>query len=170
MDTEKIKIGELIKEVVKRKGITGVWLANGVGSVKSNISNIYKRESINTDLLIEICVALEFDFYFLFFEYLRNNYSLHAPQTIQFTGEKINIGKLIREELEKEKWKGRLSDLAAKIACDKSIFSKIETRENMDTDLLTRICIHTEINYYFIYSEYVREEIRRKNDKIVVFS
>ena len=170
MDTKKIKIGALIKEIIKRKGVTAAWLADAIGYVKSNITNIYERESINTDLLVKICIALEFDFFFLYSEYIRDICFLNPLQTIRFTGKKIHIGQMIKEELDKEKWKGRLSHLANKIACDKSIFSKMDTRENMSTDLLTRVCIHTEINYYFAYSEYVREEIRKKRSNIVAFS
>jgi len=65
---DKIHIGKLIKQKMKKDGRTDTWLAERLGCVKSNISDIYDRQSIDTDLLSRICIHLEVDYHILYSE------------------------------------------------------------------------------------------------------
>ena len=60
-----INIGELIKEEMERQGITKTQLAKMIGCERSNIYNIFKRNSINTEQLMLICRALGVNYFAL---------------------------------------------------------------------------------------------------------
>ena len=63
-----INIGELIADEMKRQNITQGQLARMIGCQRTNVINILKRNSINTDLLMSICRALHCNFFKLLAE------------------------------------------------------------------------------------------------------
>lgn len=58
-----VNIGKKIKERAKELRIGPTELARRIDTSKQNIHGIYKRVSINTELLYKLCLALEFDFF-----------------------------------------------------------------------------------------------------------
>lgn len=62
----KMHIGEKIKERAKELRIGPTELANTISTSKQNIYGIFKRESIDTELLLKLCKALNYDFFSFF--------------------------------------------------------------------------------------------------------
>jgi len=70
---EKIHIGAIIKSIAEKKNMKEVQLAKLINRHYSDIPKIFKRESISTDLLLSISVALQYDFFTeVYGEYLNN--------------------------------------------------------------------------------------------------
>ena len=58
-----IDIGMEIKKELKRQGHTVSWLARKLFCERSNIYSIFKRRSINTEMLLLISKALHHNFF-----------------------------------------------------------------------------------------------------------
>ena len=56
-------IGQLIRDELKQQGRTVTWLAKAINCDRTNIYNIFERESIDTNLLIRISKALNRNFF-----------------------------------------------------------------------------------------------------------
>jgi hypothetical protein len=56
-------IGEKIEARAKELGVGATALARKIGTSKQNVYGIYQRSSIDTDLLVKLGKALEFDFF-----------------------------------------------------------------------------------------------------------
>ncbi len=61
-----MNIGSAIKSVVKKKGLSVIWLAGQMECSRTNIYKIFHRDSINTDDLMKISRILKFDFFRLY--------------------------------------------------------------------------------------------------------
>ena len=59
----KIHIGKLIGKVVKEHGIQKSEFARRINKTRQNVDDIFKRESIDTELLFNISVVLKYDFF-----------------------------------------------------------------------------------------------------------
>nr|WP_295931983.1 hypothetical protein [uncultured Dyadobacter sp.] len=62
-------IGQIIKRVAESKGISQKALGEKINRTKQGVASIYRRATIDTDLLREISVALDHDFFAHFYEY-----------------------------------------------------------------------------------------------------
>lgn len=69
---ETIHIGALIKQVMTDQGRSPSWLAKQLGCERANIYDIYKRQYIDTDLLLRISRLLSFDFFSVYSDLLLN--------------------------------------------------------------------------------------------------
>ena len=58
-----VHIGKIIEEEFHRQGRSVSWLATQLCCERSNIYNIFKRESIDTALLVKISIALGCNFF-----------------------------------------------------------------------------------------------------------
>ncbi len=56
-------IGKRIREVLDQSGHNVSWLAAQIGSERSNVYNIFRRDNIDTELLCHISVAMGHDFF-----------------------------------------------------------------------------------------------------------
>ena len=63
-----INIGKEIHDELLRQGQSVSWLAQQLGCNRTNIYNIFVRDSIGTDLLMKISIALDKDFFALYSE------------------------------------------------------------------------------------------------------
>ena len=63
MDHEKKILGQHIREVTRMKGISAAKLAERIPCERTNIYNVFNRDSINTRLLQRICEILDYDFF-----------------------------------------------------------------------------------------------------------
>ena len=57
-----IYIGTIIKEKFDKKGITKTEFARKINRSRSDVNDIFKRKSLDTELLIEISKVLDYDF------------------------------------------------------------------------------------------------------------
>ena len=71
----RINIGHEIKKRVKEKKVTVVWLANNLGCHRTNIYRIFESQSIDTAVLERISILLEFDFFSLYSNSLKQHLS-----------------------------------------------------------------------------------------------
>ncbi|MBQ3636430.1 MAG: XRE family transcriptional regulator [Bacteroidales bacterium] len=70
---EKIHIGKVIKAEMERQGRSPSWFARVLNYERSNIYNIYERESIDTELLMKVSKALGVDFFDMYSKRLQTD-------------------------------------------------------------------------------------------------
>lgn len=58
----KIHIGHLIQEELKKQGRTVIWFASQIPCNRNNVYLIFKKATIDTELLIRISKILNHDF------------------------------------------------------------------------------------------------------------
>lgn len=63
-----IHIGEIIKKTVKEKGLTVTEFGKRISTHRRNVYDIFKRESVDTELLQKIGKALEHDFFKYYYQ------------------------------------------------------------------------------------------------------
>lgn len=63
---EDIHIGEEIKRVFDEKGLKISAFAKRINMTRENVYNIFSRKTIDTGLLLSICVELQFDFFSIY--------------------------------------------------------------------------------------------------------
>jgi plasmid maintenance system antidote protein VapI len=68
---EKIHIGNLIQKKMEEDGRKVCWLAEKLHCSRNNIYQIYLRQSIDTDMLIRICIQLEINIFEQYSEYVK---------------------------------------------------------------------------------------------------
>lgn len=71
------------------------------------------------------------------------------------------IGILIKEELEKQE--RSISWFARKLSCDRSNVYRLFQKESIDTNLLTRISILLDRDFFADLSEYIKEKGKSQN-------
>lgn len=59
----KKKIGQLIEERVKAQNLTVIEFAKRIGTERTNVYDIFKRDSVDTALLKKIGQVLHYDFF-----------------------------------------------------------------------------------------------------------
>lgn len=67
-----IHIGEFIRKVAEEKGIKTGDFAKKINKNRNNIYDIFKRSSVDSELLLKISKVLEHDFFIYYSESLRN--------------------------------------------------------------------------------------------------
>jgi transcriptional regulator with XRE-family HTH domain len=63
-----VNIGEHIKSKAQEKKLSQEMLGRLINKSKQNVGDIYKRTSIDTELLLKLCRVLDFDFFALYYE------------------------------------------------------------------------------------------------------
>lgn len=58
-----IHIGKIIEKELHRQNRTVTWFANKLCCDRTNIYSIFKRKSIDTELLLRICCILNHNFF-----------------------------------------------------------------------------------------------------------
>lgn len=62
MEFNDIHIGSRIEQIMRDQGKNVAWLAQEICYERSNVYKLFKRKSIDTDLLIRISDVLKHDF------------------------------------------------------------------------------------------------------------
>jgi DNA-binding Xre family transcriptional regulator len=75
-----VKIGVIIKEKLEERGQSGKWLAQKVVMTKQNMYNIFNRNSVNSDLLYNICKAMNYDFFKFYSDSLASENIKNEPE------------------------------------------------------------------------------------------
>ncbi|MBQ1588245.1 MAG: hypothetical protein II081_04280 [Prevotella sp.] len=82
--------------------------------------------------------------------------------------EDYHIGNAIKEVLKEqersEAW------LARKVHCDPGNFNRILKRASMDMDLLRRICINLNYNFFIDYGNFVKQQIDLFHSKSIDYN
>lgn len=82
--------------------------------------------------------------------------------------EDYHIGNAIKEVLKEqersEAW------LARKVHCDPGNFNRILKRASMDMDLLRRICINLNYNFFIEYGNFVKQQIDLFHSKSIDYN
>ena len=65
-----IHIGSIIEEVIREQGRSPSWIAKELCCDRTNIYNILKRESVDTNLLLKLSSILNYNFFQHFTESL----------------------------------------------------------------------------------------------------
>ena len=114
-----IHIGQLIKEKVTEKRLSQEALGKMINTTKQNVGNIYKRRSIDTQLLLKLCTVLEFDFFEAFYteEPLK---SMRKKELDGFHTEVSNLQNLLKQRDE------RIRDLEEIMNSNKKVISLLE--------------------------------------------
>ncbi len=66
MKTKRINIGEEIKKVAKKKFAKDIDFAKEMGKTRQTIYDLYKRETIDVNTLLEVCRVLSYNFFELY--------------------------------------------------------------------------------------------------------
>lgn len=66
-------IGKLIKQRMDEQGKSVVWLARQLSYSRTNVYKIYDKASIDTDVLLRISSILEYDFFSLYSDSLKDD-------------------------------------------------------------------------------------------------
>lgn len=56
-------IGHIIEQELQKRGCTKTWLAKQLYCHRTNVGNILKRQSIDTEQLLKISKAMEVNFF-----------------------------------------------------------------------------------------------------------
>ena len=56
-------IGNLIRKVVRQRGMTVVSFATQLSCSRANVYKIFEKKSIDTDILMRISTILDYDFF-----------------------------------------------------------------------------------------------------------
>ena len=63
MEADTQHIGQIIRQVVAKKGIKVSWLAQQLGCHRNNVYLIFSRRWIDTDTLMKLAEILDHDFF-----------------------------------------------------------------------------------------------------------
>lgn len=58
-----ITLGELIRRRIRDDSRSAQEICDALGMSRGNLDKIYKKDSLNTDLVARLCVLLKFDFF-----------------------------------------------------------------------------------------------------------
>jgi len=158
-------IGDRIRNKMKEDGRIEKWLADKIHCAPSKITRICQTKSIDTNILADICIHLEYNFFEDYVKYVNNQLQLdHISVEYFFINDQIHIGKFIRR-IKKEKGI-KANWLAEKVAYSEENLQKIYKHENMDIERLIKFCIHLKFNFFNLYTSYVDEQIKKKKQGI----
>jgi transcriptional regulator with XRE-family HTH domain len=90
-----VHIGSKIKETAEARGISKAELARRLNMSSTNVHKIFKRESVDTQLLSNISKALEHNF----FQYFMDEY--HSDEITDYN-EKLTVYKKLIDLLEEK--------------------------------------------------------------------
>ena len=60
---DMIHIGSLIEQELRRQDRSVTWLAGGLHCDRTNVYKVFKKKSIDTQLLENICIILRHNFF-----------------------------------------------------------------------------------------------------------
>ena len=119
-----IHIGQIIKERVTEKRLSQEALGKMINTTKQNVGNIYKRRSIDTQLLLKLCVVLEYNFFEVFYseEPLK---TMRQKEIEAFNNEIKVLQSSIRQRDE------RIKDLEEIMSSNKKVISLLEEEKEL---------------------------------------
>lgn len=73
MSDPAIHIGQLIEQELRQQGRTVSWFARNLYCERANVYHIFKRQSIDTELLLRISKLLNHDFFSYYTEQVNHH-------------------------------------------------------------------------------------------------
>ncbi|MFA6924380.1 MAG: hypothetical protein WC223_09025 [Bacteroidales bacterium] len=116
-----IHIGEQIKQRAKELRMGPTELSSLVNTTKQNIYGIYKRKSIDSDLLLRFSIILDFDFFQLYSQ-LRNNVKNDVKIESAFNESMPKVSSqhdILKNELDSIRKENEMKDKMIKLLEDK---------------------------------------------------
>src|SRR5688572_8371592 len=119
-----IHIGQIIKERVTEKRLSQEALGKMINTTKQNVGNIYKRRSIDTQLLLKLCVVLEYNFFEVYYseEPLK---TMRQKEIEAFNNEIKALQNTIRQRDEK------IRDLEEIMSSNKKVITLLEEEKEL---------------------------------------
>ena len=119
-----IHIGQIIKERVTEKRLSQEALGKMINTTKQNVGNIYKRRSIDTQLLLKLCVVLEYNFFEVYYseEPLK---TMRQKEIEAFNNEIKVLQNTIRQRDEK------IRDLEEIMSSNKKVITLLEEEKEL---------------------------------------
>lgn len=114
-------IGERIKQYLSENKISVVEFAKNINRSRASVYNIFERESIDTDTLLNISKVLDHNF----FQYFNDDYYILKEERAQYLKTSEESKKLNLELLECKK---ELAELKEKYELQKKINSLLEEK------------------------------------------
>lgn len=114
-----IHIGEIIKSKADEKNLVMEAVGKLINRTRQTVADIYKRQSIDTALLVDVSRALEFDFFELYY----GEEPLKSMKEKELAPFKKEIEELKRELAYKEQ---RIQDLERAAESDKKLINILE--------------------------------------------
>ena len=95
----KLDIGEIIRQEFEKSGLSASQFARMINKERTLVYHLFKRQSIDTDLLYQICMVLNVDLFSLFSEKLREENDIIGACNSQKT-ERVSSKRKIMLEVE----------------------------------------------------------------------
>jgi transcriptional regulator with XRE-family HTH domain len=95
-----IHIGKKIKEILGNSGFTVTEFARRIDTSRENVYGIFKRRSIDTDMLVKISRTLNYDFFTLYTDAKETE---ELRRQLQAAEQEITYLKKINSLLEKKR-------------------------------------------------------------------
>lgn len=73
-------IGKEIRRKLEERHRTVVWFAEKLSYTRANIYKIFDKSSIDTEFLLRVSEVLDFDFFALYSEAVRNRNDVSVPE------------------------------------------------------------------------------------------
>lgn len=80
-----IHIGQLIEQQIHEQERSATWLAKKLYCDRTNVYSIFKRKSLDTELLLRISRILNFNFFDYYVNELYNNTSEEESEGLEIT-------------------------------------------------------------------------------------
>ena len=58
-----LHIGQLIREQLKEDQRSASWLAREIGCTRNHVYKVFRKSSLDADLLLHISIAMQFNFF-----------------------------------------------------------------------------------------------------------
>lgn len=149
-----INIGSLIERELKRAGMSQAEFARRLNIPPSNVTRLFKKETIETSKLMELCGILDYNF---FSDYCgdsdkaKNGYNLNRE---------MQIGTNIESRLRSIKM--TQVEFANRLGVKQPVISRILKKESIDTGRLTEI---SKILGYNFFADFYSAIILESNNK-----
>ena len=70
IENEPIFIGKIIQEELRRQERSVTWLSRKINCDRRNVYNIFSRQCIDTGLLLRISIALNVNFFEVYYRFI----------------------------------------------------------------------------------------------------
>lgn len=74
-----IHVGQEIRRRLEEKNCTVVWLAHQLSCSRTNMYKIFEKPHLDSEMLLRISVALDYDFFALLSNQLRKDEGIRNP-------------------------------------------------------------------------------------------
>lgn len=139
IDIPEIHIGNMILDYMKQHRISQAELARNIKLDTSNLNKLLKKKSMETDRLMDICIALEHNFFPLFCNDTKayNSVTSYGP---------IDLG--VHIEMRMKEIGMTQVEFASKLGVSQSEISRILNKDSFETDKLTIISRILGYNFF----------------------